>query len=248
MVLAYHRVTSERHSYLYSVSREQLDEHLGVIAASSHACPIDCVAEEVTFDDGHESNHTLALGVLQKHRVRTTVFAIAGWMGTQPEYMDWVQLQEMVSLGHSIQSHGWSHRVLPECSDRELQQELDRSRRTLEDRLCAAVDSISMPHGRWDDRVLRACAAAGYQRVYTSDPWVGLQRREGVDLVGRYMVRRTLHAEQLRRLLTGDRAYVFYLRSQFRAKETVRRFIGNSAYRRLWSAVASVDEIQEPVA
>src|SRR5262249_7061549 len=154
-----------------SITRGRLDEHFAVVAACHRENRHACVAGEVTFDDGHESNHALGLDLMQKHKIRATIFAIAGWMGSQPGYMDWVQLREMVELGHSIQSHSWSHRILPECSDTELQQELDRSRRTLEDRLSAAVDSISMPHGRWDDRVLRACAAAGYQRVYISDPW-----------------------------------------------------------------------------
>jgi len=160
--------------------------------------------------------------------------------------MTWPELRELVSLGHTVQSHGWSHRVLTECSGSELEEELERSKRTIEDQLDAPVEAVSVPHGRWDDRVLKACAAVGYRRVYISNPWIRPQQRGGVELVGRYMVHRSLQAHQLRRLLVHDPAFVFFLRIQYRIKETLKQFVGEAAYRRLWSLLAASDDDSSP--
>ena len=246
MILAYHRITPKYSAYLYSVTRDQLDAHLEVVTEFQGPTQRAGFFPEVTFDDGHRSNYVDGLDLLQKHSIRSTFFVTAGWMSSQDGFMTWSELRELVSLGHKVQSHGWSHRVLTECSGSELQEELERSKRTLEDQLDVPVDAVSIPHGRWDDRVLKACAAAGYRRVYISNPWLRPQQREGVKLVGRYAVRRSLQAHQLRRLLAGDPAFVFFLRSQYRVKEALRQFVGDAAYRRLWSVLAASDDVRGP--
>jgi peptidoglycan/xylan/chitin deacetylase (PgdA/CDA1 family) len=242
VVLAYHRIAPKRSSYLYSISSDQLDAHLKVVAELRDAGQGADLSTEVTFDDGHRSNYVYGRELLQKHSVKAIFFVTAGWMGSQDGFMNWPELREVASLGHSVQSHGWSHRVLTQCSQPDLLQELQRSREVIEDQLNSPVESISVPHGRWNNRVLGACAAAGYRRVYVSDPWLPFQIREGVELVGRYMVRRSIQARALRRLLERDRTYVLLLRSQHVLKETVRRLVGYRVYRALWSALAASDD------
>jgi peptidoglycan/xylan/chitin deacetylase (PgdA/CDA1 family) len=169
-------------------------------------------------------------------------------MDSRPEFMTWNQLRELVSEGHSVQSHGWSHRVLEECSDHQLREELERSKQTIEDRLATPVDAISIPHGRWDSRVLESCAAAGYKRVYISDPWMQPHSRHGLAIAGRYMVRRSMRADQLRRLLNHDPAYIAFLRSRYRVKENLRRVLGEAAYHRLWCLLAASKKLPNPLA
>jgi peptidoglycan/xylan/chitin deacetylase (PgdA/CDA1 family) len=247
MILAYHEITQESSRYRYSVSRDLLDAHLQIVAGFREYHRGMVSAPEVTFDDGERSNYVHGLGLLEKHSLKATFFVIAGWMGSQHGFMTWPELREIVSLGHQVQSHGWSHRALTERSDSELREELDRSKRTLEDHLGVPVDALSVPYGRWDDRLLRACAAAGYRRVYISNPWMPPQQREGVELPGRYMVQRSLKARQLRRLLAGDPAYRFFLRSQYRMKEMLRSSIGHAAYHRLWLFLAGTDDVNTQV-
>lgn len=243
MILTYHRVTPEPCSYLYSVARGQLDAHLTVVAELRDTGAAVGGAARVTFDDGHRSNYAHALDLLEKHRLRATFFVTAGWMGVRDAFMSWNELREIVALGHEVQAHGWSHRVLPECSDAELAEELERAKGTIEEHLAVPVEALSIPHGRWDDRVLRACASAGYRRVYMSNPWVRTQQRNGVEVVGRYMVRRSLQGPQLSRLLTAAPLSLLLRRSQYRVKEAVKWCIGDAAYHRLWSALAASDDV-----
>src|SRR5260221_14516941 len=100
------------------------------------------------------------------------------------------QLEQLMSAGHNVQSHAWSHEFLTGCSASQLDYELRNSRKTLEDRLGIGVDSISVPGGRWNATVLEACAAAGYQHVYTSEPMFKPVYEHGVWRHGRLMVRR----------------------------------------------------------
>lgn len=234
VVLTYHEVEPDESSDLYRVTCRQLEEHLLVLSAHRAG-----LAAQITFDDGHLSNYQHALPLLEKHGLRAIFFVTAGWIETRPEFMTWTQLKEMVSLGHPVQSHGWSHTFLTQCSSEELAKELERSKRTLEDRLSVAVEAISVPGGRWSPQVLEACARAGYKRVYTSEPWMHPEKRLGVDVRGRLMVHRKLGPDQLRRILSGQSRLWFFLRLRHRIKGTLRNLLGDRLYHRLWSWMAA---------
>ena len=244
MIVAYHRISSEDSRYSYNITQARFCEHLDVIAnyqkSARESLPI------VTFDDGEKSNYLLGVEPLQSRGVRAVFFVISSAIDSTPKFMSWSELKELVSLRHEVQSHGWSHKPLTDCLDAELRDELVRSKEVLENRLGVPVNSISVPHGRWDERVLQACCAAGYRRVYMSNPWIRRQELHGVEVVGRYMIRRSLEAEKLRRLLAGNRSLIFYLRSQYMMKEAVKHLMGHDAYRRMWRRMANANETSAP--
>src|SRR5262249_9720543 len=138
-----------------------------------------------------------------------------------------------------------SHRFLTQCRDLDLERELVRSKKTIEDRLGVSVEALSAPGGRWDHRVLRACARAGYKCLYVSDPWGHAARREGIELRGRLMVRRKMSALRLRKLLSGSPGYHLVSHTQYRLKESFRRLVGDRVYHRLWCGLAGWDRPDE---
>jgi len=234
-VPTYHEITQEPSAYSYSVSAEQFASHVAVIAKHSPPAP---PLPQISFDDGVQSQYRNALPILRQHSVAATFFVNAGLIGVVPEYMDWAQLEETFRLGHRVQSHGWSHAYLPECSDIQLKEELQRPKCTLEDRLGTMVDEISMPGGRWDRRVLEACARAGYRRVYISEPWVRTAASMGVEVVGRFMVLSAMGADELERTLNARGAAVLLARARYRFKQQVKSLIGPKLYHRLWLALS----------
>ena len=240
MVIAYHEIAPEEASYIYSVTCEQLASHLKVIG-DRKAIPIaECVS--VTFDDGHVSHYEHALPVLQSYGIKAAFCATAGWIDTQPAYMTSIQLRELVSLGHEVYGHGWSHKMLTECTPSELHKELFQSRRKLEDLLGAPVQAMSAPHGRWNDRVLEVCAEAGYKHVYISEPHIGPVLRSGLQLTGRLMITRTLSAEALQHLLSPLGKPHRGSRVKSAAKSVARFAIGEERYRALWRMAGSKTE------
>jgi peptidoglycan/xylan/chitin deacetylase (PgdA/CDA1 family) len=176
--------------------------------------------------------------LLEKHSLRAIFFVPASWIGTRDHVMTWSQLRQIVSLRHEVQSHGWSHQLLTHCTESDLRNELERSKRTLEDRLGVPVDALSVPHGRWNRRVLEGCAKAGYKRVYTSDPWLAPRERVGLQLWGRLTVRKTMAVDHFRHALMGTTATLFALRARSVIRELLKHMLGDRLYHTLWRRFA----------
>ena len=128
------------------------------------------------------------------------------------------------SLGR--QSHGWSHRLLTQCSRRDIDAELINSKRELEDRLGIEVRSLSVPGGRYDKDVILACLRAGYTELYHSNPWVPEQTAHGLRLKGRIMVNRRMDVRALSKQMQMSAAERFYFRTRYAAKDQLRAAFG----------------------
>ena len=241
-ILAYHQVVPEPSGYLYSVTGARFEEHLQFLCGMKNGEPEAMVPAQVTFDDGHITCYRYALPLLEQHHAPATFFVTTEWIGRRAEVMTWAQLGELVALGHRVQSHGWRHKLLTHCSDSELREELYRSKRMLEDRLGSAVNSISAPGGRWNRRTLRTAAAAGYQEMYLSDPWLAPEEREGMRVLGRLMVHHHMDARRLRHLLELRGAPLLLYRALYGAKEAAKSMLGDAVYQRLWRWVARHDQ------
>ncbi len=244
MILTYHQIEAQYSPHVYGVTVGALAEHLSVIReyAATVGIPADFIA---TFDDGHISNYQRALPLLQDHGVKALFFIPAGLVENRPEVMTWAQLRELVRLGHEVGSHSWSHPLLPRCGDKELVDELARSRMTLEDKLGIAVDAISMPHGSWNRYVLRTCGETGYQRVYTSDFLRGVKVMNGIQVTGRLTVRRTMTAESLRRFLAAKGPSFWAAVSPYIVKGAVKTVLGERLYYQLWRQMFARNRRQE---
>jgi len=234
-VLTYHEICPAPSRYSYSLDVGQLDEHLRVVKELSLHCPAGRPAVTVSFDDGHLSNYSHALPLLERHDCRATFFVLAGRIGRDERSMNWMHLRELVSRGHRVESHGWSHRLLTHCTGAELREELIRSKKTIEDGIGRLVGAISAPHGRWNRRVLQACGAAGYESLFTSDPWSRSRDPQSPRLVGRLIVVQKMDARRLLKWLTMGPTEARVRRIPYALRRMVRSTLGDRTYYRLWS-------------
>jgi len=230
-LFAYHAIVSRRSEYLYDVSTDQLQQHLELFSQCSKA---NQQVPKFTFDDGHLSNYEKALPLLERFGVYGTFFLVAGLIGVDSKYITWRQAREILAAGHRIQSHGWSHRLLTTCNEKQLDEELVRSKGRLEDGLGVEIDSLAVPGGRWDKRVIERGARAGYKFIFHSNPWVNPAISQGIILSGRLMVTGRMTGVRLQRLLDSGPAQQMYLRTRFKMKEWVRSMLGDSLYFRMW--------------
>lgn len=244
-VLTYHEIELEDSPDLYRLRYGQLEEHLQFVMEFRQASQGMAPALKVTFDDGHVSNYRYIPALLEKYPCHAIFFVPAGWIGARPNSMTWGQVKELASLGYEVQSHSWSHRRLTHCSPSDLQAEVQRSRLTIEDRLGIGVTSISIPYGRWNRRVLEACARAGYTHVYTSDPWLVPKQRAGVQVWGRLTVLNTMGANELHRLLTLEGIPLLLQQSKYQTKEVAKFLLGDRIYHWLWRRFVGLDEPAE---
>lgn len=98
-------------------------------------------------------------------------------------FMSWDQIIELVRNGMGIGSHAHSHEILAQLSDAAELEELQVSKRILENRLGAPVTTLSYPVGKRDiaftERTKRNAAAAGYAVAFSFDP--GINRSKKTD-------------------------------------------------------------------
>ena len=171
IVLAYHSVgahpAGETGAELYAVPldrfKEQM-EHIKKVLGSR----LEVVGIDVTFDDGDITNYTNAYPILKEKRLKASFFIIGSRLGT-PGYMGWDEIRELRDAGMVIGSHGMTHRILTNLSDEDLSYELNGSKKILEDNLKAGIDTISIPRGFYNEKVIDAAKRAGYKKIFTSD-------------------------------------------------------------------------------
>jgi len=239
----YHELRAEPSHYSYVLESTVFEQHLDFFL-QARTLGDSTFYPEITFDDGHVSNYTLALPSLADRNLTATFFLTVGWMATREGYMDWNQVRSLHAAGQRIGAHGWSHTLLTHCDDNMLATELQTSRLTLEDKLGAAVATMSLPGGRFDQRVLAACRAAGYAHVFTSIP-----HAESADLpflVGRLNLRSNTTVETLTQLLDSRSGVLNNLERQDKWKSALKKTLGDRLYARLWATLNRQEPETEP--
>ena len=228
MIVAYHEFSETPVRDVYAITRETFLRHALLAARIGGK---DCI----TFDDAHRSQFKIAAPVLNQLGISGIFFVTTAWAGCHSEIMSWRELRQLHESGHTIGSHTHTHPMLTACGDRSLRNELEVSRQLLEDVIGDEVNCISIPSGRVDARVLAACKAAGYRRVYTSQ--VGEYRalsQESPEVIGRFVVRRTTSDRTLQDYMAGKADTCRRLRFISLSKEVAKALVGDSLYQRVW--------------
>ena len=206
-VLMYHRVGKahndwERH---YCIAPDLFSRHMHHLAGKGmQACSLtdffawlagskdlDDGSFLLTFDDGFLGVYEHAAPVLRDLDWPATVFLVSRLIGKRD---DWCktqnpsgatypllkrgQIEAMRGMGFTFHSHTRIHPDLTTLSDDRLSEELTGSHQDLVELLGGQVTYLAYPYGRYDERVLSAARAAGYQAAFSTQP--GFNRR-GVD-------------------------------------------------------------------
>lgn len=179
----------------------------------------------VTFDDGHESNFSVAFPILRRFNLRAEFFVTVSRIG-QPGYMTWEQLASMRGAGMSIQSHGFDHRPMTGLSDAELAEDLKSSREILGQELGQEVRYLAAPGGFVDKRVYSAALAAGYEAVCNSEP--GLARPGKI--IPRVAIMHSTSRADFQRLLEAKRLTILKSSLRRAAAKAAKAVIGVERY------------------
>ncbi|MHB1698777.1 MAG: polysaccharide deacetylase family protein [Acidobacteriaceae bacterium] len=251
-VLGYHEFSQGGSQDVYQLAPERFAEQIAAVQTAAMQANQEL---EITFDDADRSQVELAAPLLEQAGMTGIFFVPAGWVGVRPQTASWSDLHALVRSGHTIGSHGQTHTLLTHCSPATLEAELVGSRKTLEDRLGCAVQSISVPGGRWNAAVASACLAAGYTQIYTSQPGPALAQnfaepQELLTIVGRLIVRRRMPVSTLASYAAGNWLVTAHLRTEYQAKQALKRLVGDVGYQTLWRRLlrSPVQSAGEPTA
>ena len=231
MHLLYHSLSQQTSAYSYELTVQSFEEHVRLLCEVTPG--EKCLSMPiVTFDDGHISNYECALPILSRFALRSIFFITANWIGT-PKYMTWENVRTIQALGHEIGSHTLSHPMLTHCSDAELEREIRGSKSLLENQIGAPVRSISFPGGRYNRRVVESCQEAGYDRVYTSEPYS--RRDGGISRIGRITVQKYMDLNYVRDLITNNKVLRLKMGAWFITKRFAKNLLGDRLYEKVWS-------------
>lgn len=232
----YHELRAEPSRYSYVTPCEEFERHCALFHRLQTPEGAPRLRPEVTFDDGNLSDFEYALPVLERHGLKAHFFITAGWTAERPGFMGWSELRALHAAGHSVGAHGWSHKLLTTCTAAELLQEVQGAKARLEDGLGAGISTMSLPGGRSNARVLRACKAAGYSQVFTSVP-TSVDLATQPELVGRLNLLSGTSTEWLERVLDPSTGLLARLQRADKVKATAKSLLGDKLYAGLWALV-----------
>jgi peptidoglycan/xylan/chitin deacetylase (PgdA/CDA1 family) len=106
----------------------------------------------ITFDDGYRDFYTAAYPVLSEYGMTATMFVVSGLTGHRAiqfngrDCLTWTELKELRSNGIQIGSHTVTHPELALMDPAGIDDEIGRSKQTIEDKIGAPVKSFSYPY------------------------------------------------------------------------------------------------------
>jgi peptidoglycan/xylan/chitin deacetylase (PgdA/CDA1 family) len=189
----------------------------------------DAPAVAITFDDGYESDLTLAAPALEEVGFRATFYLVTGFLG-QTGYLSPRQARELSERGFEVGCHSMTHRYLTELDPAELRHEMVEAKQKLQEILGRPVLHFSCPGGRWNCRVAEAAKEAGYESVATSR--IGTNTTSsGRFRLARMAVHRGTNSVELLSLCQGSG--LFPLQAWHTVLSLAKSAFGNSIYERI---------------
>jgi peptidoglycan/xylan/chitin deacetylase (PgdA/CDA1 family) len=192
-----------RDAALYKVTPEVFEAHIAAIRdyLDSSALPAS-MAPVITFDDGGVSA-MVAADVLERHDFRGHFFITVNYLAT-PGFLAERDVRELRTRGHAVGSHSCSHPLrMGRCSWNQLREEWKRSRTTLADIVGENVPAASVPGGDFTPAVAEAAAAAGFTRLFTSEPVLASRFRHGLTIQGRFVIQKWTSPRRAAALAAG---------------------------------------------
>jgi peptidoglycan/xylan/chitin deacetylase (PgdA/CDA1 family) len=127
----------------------------------------------ITFDDGFEEMHSVALPVLTRLNLQSTAYIVTGHLGGKSRWLASVgegdrpllspgQVRDLDDAGVEIGSHGHRHVALDEIRFSQTVSDIDTSRVALEDIVSHPVVTFAYPYGYHSGRIKRYLAKSGF--------------------------------------------------------------------------------------
>ena len=140
----------------------------------------------ITFDDGFRNNLEAALPVMQEAGCRAINFLVADRIGKTSDWeareggeadslMDESQVREWLVAGNWIGAHTCTHPRLSQLSRAQAKEEIQASKKKLEDQFSLRIDHFAYPFGDYNLETVELVQEAGFQTACTMHR--GINRR-----------------------------------------------------------------------
>lgn len=181
-IMMYHHVAETGPLKLDTVSPQRFEWHMAYLKKHRfNVLRLDALVQAIregrylpprsvviTFDDGYEDNYTHVFPVLKKYSFPATIFVSSDLMD-MPGYLTIAQMREMMAHGMDIGSHTRTHVYLPELTEQEQIEEIQGSKKRLEEILGVPVKYFAYPGGGFTERIKELVRGAGYDGACTTN-------------------------------------------------------------------------------
>lgn len=163
-----------------------------------------------TFDEGNKSDLGAAED-LNRAGLGGRFFILSSRLD-KPHFLQRAEAQELVQAGMEVGLHGNSHVEWRGLNPEAWHIEVHEARTKVEDVIQRPIDSVAIPFGSYDRKVVRRLRRDGLERIYTADR--GLTRSPSL-LIRRTAITRACSLDDVRDLI------VDHVRPWNRARRTI---------------------------
>lgn len=202
-VFLYHDISdpdAPQHSEHYSTRTEEFQEQIEFLTKHFKMVSLDEIVSgdfnhkgpfaSITFDDGFFSVREEAFPYLSAKGIPFAVFASSTavrhnrlFYGTEHSsinrsynnkvFLDEDDIKYLAGQGVTIGSHSSNHRVLSDCDEKELKEEILENKLYLENLLDKKVRHLALPFGKkehYNNHVLTFSGSVGHDFIYSTNP------------------------------------------------------------------------------
>lgn len=118
----------------------------------------------LTFDEGYENGYTAQiLDTLKEKQVKAIFFVTYDYCKSSPELV-----QRMIDEGHVVGNHSYSHASFPECSEKEVREEITLLHDYVKENFNYEMSLVRFPKGEFSEKTLEIASSLGYKSVFWS--------------------------------------------------------------------------------
>jgi len=178
----------------------------------------------LTFDDGHPTDHEVVLPILNEYNFKASFFPCLLNLKEQDDR--WEKYKNLADNGHTIGSHGVTHKYLPSLNQEDQFYELQYSKNYIEEKTGRDVTIFSLPGGKYNEKVIQLSKEIGYKRVLTTE--FGLNNTNNLSfLLNRMSLKNKYSLVLLKSILKQDSEVLRKIRLERKVKKNINRLLGN---------------------
>lgn len=194
-ILEYHEIVAGQPQEIHAVSAQLFADQLAWLSDQGYQVVrlgdwVDLAQRKslngerliaLSFDDGYRDNYERAFPLLQARNFPATIFLVSAAIGktsawregalAESPMLTWAQVDEMRRAGIEFGSHTLSHADLTRLDHKTIADELQQSRKDIENHLGEPVTLFSYPFSKLNREIKHQAAKAGYQGACTYQPF-----------------------------------------------------------------------------
>ncbi|MFT5819064.1 MAG: peptidoglycan/xylan/chitin deacetylase (PgdA/CDA1 family) [Crocinitomix sp.] len=178
----------------------------------------------LTFDDGHESDHTIVAPLLNEFNYKASFFpTLSNFLSNNNR---WQEYRILAENGHVIGAHGVTHKYLSNLKAKDQFYELNFSKTFIEEKIGQSPRYFALPGGKYNRKTLQLAQQCGYKALLTTKFGL-IYQNDCPFMIKRWSLKRKTSLNVLESVLKKEASTHKRIRFGKSIKRSVSRLIGN---------------------